>query len=268
MEPITVQEIEDFQKAADFHTVRKSRTMGIGSIVFGLINSALGLISLSDHTLNMILLFLGLALVAEGVWISVKPSAVGFLVDGILLFALGFWNLVITIYEFQQYFEIVSSYYHYYVPSPSPVWVIIGFWQFIWGIIRIKRYQRFSSTANEKPSEQIAHRVDALMKSLKNANPADSEDLIEFNDSRYGTEWKGKLSGDVSIFVSLGGLLSKSVQEALFARREDVTIINKGKVRLRKMLKAQIKIGNKRIKGIMSPESLQRYERLWKTASN
>jgi len=35
LETISPQEIEDLQKAADFHLVRKSRMTGIGSIVFG-----------------------------------------------------------------------------------------------------------------------------------------------------------------------------------------------------------------------------------------
>jgi hypothetical protein len=242
--------------------------MGIGSIFWGVINSVWGFATLADNPLNWILLLLGLSLLAEGVWICIKPSPRGFLVDGIFFFALGTWNIVITIYNLQQYYAILSHYYYgYYPASPSSVFVIVGVWQFIGGVSRIKRFKRFSGTPHERPSEQLAHRVDELVESVRRAKPFESDDLIEFTDSGdsgSGVKWKGKLNGDAGIFVGVSGTVIKSIYEALFVNRDDVQILIKGKVRLRQELKVKVKIGTRSISGIMSPESMQRYERMWK----
>jgi PKD repeat protein len=267
---VTVQEIEDLQKAADFLVVRKSRTMGIGSIVFGTINSVLGIATIRENPLNWILLLLGLSLLAEGFWICIKPSPMGFLIDGVFFFVVGLWNIVVSTYNLQQYYAALARYYssyYYYGSYPFPsgaFFVGFGIAQFALCVMRIKRYRRFSGMSHEKPSEQLTHRVNELVESVKKAEPAGSEDLIEFQDRWSGAKYKGKLSGDVGIFVGVTGTVIKSIYEALFVRRDDVQILIKGKIRLRRKLMVKVKIGAGSISGIMSPESIQRYERMWK----
>jgi len=90
--------------------------------------------------------------------------------------------------------------------------------------------------------------------------------IIEFQASerlRFVRSWKGKLSEDVGIFVSVGGILRKSANEILFARRDEVHIIDKGKIRFRRTSKVSIQIGKWNFSGTISPESMQRYES-WK----
>ena len=269
MDPLKIEEIDILQETVDYQTVRKSRTMGVASIIFGLLNSATGLMSLADNPLNMIPLLLGILLLVEGIWLCLKPSAAGFLVDGVLFILLGVWNIYVTFYNYQQYYATFYSYSYFYYsrPSPpSPFWIMLGFYQLVWAYQRMLRYRRFSKTSNEKPNEQISIRAKELLETLRKADAVSSPELIDFNESEG--VWKGIISGDACIFGRFGGIIFKSFQDVLIARHGEVKIATLGKTRAfwgpyKGTLKIQVDIGMRTMKGVMKPESLQRYERFW-----
>ena len=128
----------------------------------------------------------------------------------------------------------------------------------------IKKWQ---SIPSQKPNEESVRRVDEIIKSVIRLQPSESENVIQFQTIErfrfFGMSWKGKLVGDVGIFTTLAG------NEAIFARRDEAQFIKKGKslsVLSGKKINVSMQIGNKKLHGIMSPESFQRYE-LWKADS-
>lgn len=278
MDRVTVQDIEELQNASDFQLLRKNlRGRAIGSIVFGLINTVLGLAFIRDDPINVIVLLLGVSLLAESIWLIVAQKPRGIIVDGILLCAVGIWNIFISFYNanvvWQSYkystFYYKLGFWYYYFASNSPIWTWYGAMGIIWGVASYGPYRRFSSTSFKTPSDPTVKRVDEIVKSVTKAKASESDDIIEFQATdrlRSLGSWKGKLSEDIGIFVSVGGIVRKSANEVLFARRDDVHIIYKGKVRLRKVLKVSIQIGKWNYSGTISPELMQRYES-WKTAS-
>ncbi len=72
------QNIEEFQKVADYRLVRKGfKGAAIGSIIFGLIAMGTGFGSAEESSLNVILGLIGIFLLAEGIWLIRTPNPKG-----------------------------------------------------------------------------------------------------------------------------------------------------------------------------------------------
>jgi hypothetical protein len=143
---------------------------------------------------------------------------------------------------------------------------MIGVMQIAWCVFSIKRYLRFSKTARKKPDSSISSRVDAITESIKKAKPCEAYDLIEFTGSN--SNWKGRLLGEAAALVGVSGLIWKSVSDVAFVSWKDFQIADKGRYRLSRFRKVHVKMGNRVFNGIMKQESIQRYEQVWKTASD
>lgn len=115
---------------------------------------------------------------------------------------------------------------------------------------------RFASASSQKPGKESTDRVNDIIKSLSRAKPAESSDIIEFlTPGGFTTKpWKGKLAGDVGVFAS--------GDDAYFLRRDEVAFVSKEK-KPKKRLKVSIQLGQQKFAGVMSQESMQRYE-VWK----
>ncbi len=94
-----------------------------------------------------------------------------------------------------------------------------------------------------------------MVKSVTGAKPSESEDVIELQIGKK--PWKAKLSKEVAVFVASSG------DDALFARRDEVHFISKGKVAPRQTRNVSVQIGKRTFSGRISPESMVRYE-AWK----
>jgi hypothetical protein len=263
MYPPSLGELESFQKAADYNLARKTRGRGLGSIFWGILNLLVGWVFFSNDIFTWGVLLLGISLIAEGSWIFFKPSAKGFLIDGVFLSLIGVWNIVVTVNDYYIWSQLIGRYY--YVSSPSPAFIMIGVMQIVWSVYSIKRYMRFSKVPNEKPDPNISIRVNELMDSIKKARTYESLDLIEFLGAN--TNWKGRLIGDVAALVGVSGLLRKSVDDAAFVPRKDFQVTDEGRYRLSKFRRVNVKMGSRVINGVMKPESLQRYQQVWQAPS-
>lgn len=85
-----VQNIKQFQGAADFRLLRKKlKGGGIGSIIFGLIAVGMGLAFVEDNPVNAILAVIGFFLLIEGVWVLRAPSPRGMIMEGIVMCVIG-----------------------------------------------------------------------------------------------------------------------------------------------------------------------------------
>jgi hypothetical protein len=222
------------------------------------------MVTFSNDPISWVLLLLGFSLIAEGTWICIKPSPMGILVDGIFLLIIGIWNIVVTVNDFILWSQFIRRNPLSYVSSPSTVFIIIGMWQIVWFVSRVKRFRRFSGKIREKPSEETINKVDAITDSIKNVKFDESNDLIEFTGA--GTNWKGRLFGNIVVLVGVEGLILKSVNDAAFIRREDMQIVDQGRYRLSRFRRVQVRMGTRSFSGLMSPKSLQRYELVWKAA--
>jgi hypothetical protein len=92
-------DLEDLRLIAEYHTAcRALRRMGWGGVGFGILNIGLGVaFAVSLHPINALLAFIGLLLLAAGVWCLVLPGAEGVLCNGIVLILVGLWNLFVTV---------------------------------------------------------------------------------------------------------------------------------------------------------------------------
>ncbi len=248
-----VQDIEELQKVVDYRLVRKNlKWPAIGSIIWGLIAIGAGFGSIEDSSIYVILGLIGAFLLVEGIWLIRAPSPRGMIVDGIALCILGVWNISVTFV------------WPTVVGAGRADWAaVLGVLQIIWGIQSFRRYRRFSGVPTQKPSEQTMKQADEIIQSVAKTKPSESKDIIQFQMTRGGFGWKswrGKLSGDVGVFVTSSG------DDAIFARRDEVDFISKGKVPISlpgKTLKVSARIGRGTFKAAMPPESMARYES-WK----
>jgi len=237
---IKVQDIEELQKVSDYRLLRKSlKGAAIGSIIFGVIAIGMGLAFMSEDPINVILVFIGVFLLVEGIWLIRSPSPRGMIVDGVALCILGIWNIFVAI------------------AGEVGGFVVLGFFQIIWGVQSFRRYRRFSGISSQKPSKEGLRQVDDIVKSVTKTKPSESENIIELQ--MQNKSWKGELAKDVGIFVDTAG------DEVIFARRGEVDFTTSGEVTPGKPQKISIKIGNRSFYGKMSPESMERYES-WKRA--
>ena len=79
---ITDDDLDGLKKYAEYQSAFKVPTASkIGSIIFGIIALFAGLGSISSNALNVILVGIGVALLAEGVWLIISPSYLGLLID-------------------------------------------------------------------------------------------------------------------------------------------------------------------------------------------
>jgi len=233
-----VQDIEELQRTADYRLLRKNlKGAAIGSIIFGVIAIGMGLVFMSEDPINVVLVFIGVFLLGEGIWLIRSPKPRGMIVDGIALCILGIWNIFVAITG-----EVGGL-------------VVLGFFQIIWGIQSFRRYRRFSGMSSQKPSKESLRQVDDVVKSVTKAKPSESENIIELQMGNKS--WKGELAKDVGIFVDRAG------DEVVFARRGEVGFTTRGEVTPGKPRNISILIGDRAFDGKISPESMERYES-WK----
>jgi len=183
---IKVQDIEELQKVSDYRLLRKSlKGAAIGSIIFGVIAIGMGLAFMSEDPINVVLVFIGVFLLVEGIWLIRSPSPRGMIVDGIALCILGIWNIFIAIAGELRGF------------------VVLGFFQIIWGVQSFRRYRRFSGISSQKPSKESLRQVDDVAKSVTKANQVSLRISLSF-------KWKIN-RGKVSLLRMLESLLTQPV---------------------------------------------------------
>jgi len=115
---------------------KKLKRAGIGSIVFGIIAVILGLIAMRESPINSIVVLIGIFLLIQGIWIVVKPTPAGLIVDGIALLIVGLWNSIVTLSG---------------TSAGGYIFGVLGAFQIIWGIQNFVQYNKFYGIPLEKP---------------------------------------------------------------------------------------------------------------------
>ena len=239
---------QELQLAANHRLIGKLlRPRGVGAIIFGLIAVATGAITMNQFPVNGILLLIGIAMTAEGIWLVVSPSRLGLMISGIALIVVGLWNIGIA---------VLSA-----MAGQTSHWIVIGAYQIFWAIRSIARYGSLSDLPDNKPSRELTMRVDAIVKILKLERMATHPDIIEFTAPSMNrtNHWKGRLSDPVAIFAGGYG------DELIFANKHDIAINTTGNAALSKSLKAEFHLGDRTLRGTISPAALARFEQ-WRNS--
>jgi len=78
-------------------TRRMIKSLGIGGIIWGVINVAIGVVAMQASTINVGLLILGILMLGTGVQALLKPSLGILLAETIVTTLLFLWNLAVTV---------------------------------------------------------------------------------------------------------------------------------------------------------------------------
>jgi hypothetical protein len=259
----SIQEIEMFQKESDRLLVQKTRNSSSSfTALLGLLNvvvslSALfgalfGLTLFLSDSLLWIFLFPGIALLVQGIWKPIKPESFGLKVDGILLFCLAAVYLIMS------------------VSAQSPTFIVFaafGIAHAWWGYDTYQDFKRFSKIPSEEPNPKEVEFVHQALDSLRDVNVAESEKIIEFEMQGIGRKWKARLEKEMAILVRVGGF-SKSVEEAYFVPKNNFLIKDLDRAGITRQREISVTLGEKRFRGRINPEQLQRYERIWKPSQS
>lgn len=230
----------ELQQAANFRTVRRLlRPAGIGSIVFGVIAVGLGAASMEENPVNAVLLFLGVFLFVEGIWLVVSPSPAGMLVDGFALGALGLWNIFITLAN-------VSS----GARGPGG-FAVLGVFQIILAFQSFNRYRRFAGWPMQKPSEADLQFLDRALQP--------GPHLIQFRlgQGRAVRNWKAGLLDDFGVFHE------EKEERIVIAPRDGVSFTSLSTGTPGKDISVRVSLPGIESEGAISAEAMDRIQR-WK----
>ena len=127
------------------------------------------------------------------------------------------------------------------------------------------KYKKLSVRFPAKPPEEVIKSIDVLIKTITKSKMKKSEDIIEFKAKPFfgrKKHLKGMLLADAAIFMAKTSMKRK--RELLCAKKENISIIKKRKLILQKTFKAILQVGEKKMKGLISKKSFERYA-AWKT---
>jgi hypothetical protein len=240
---------EQLQRIAEFHQERaRLRMLAYGSIVWGLINLALGIIALQNHPINLVLVLVGLLLLLEGIWFSIRPSPLGVLVDGLILLLIGLWDVFIVM------LDVLAG------GVPRVHWEILGLIFLGIATYRLKTYPHIDQLFREPFVDEDHQQVEELIHYITTSSPKQAHDLITFRtraDFRPERHWRAYLGPHYALFLDMVW------KKALAAGRADVSIEERGKALLSSMLKVRIRIREQRWNGLMSPAEYAKFQ-AWK----
>ncbi len=216
---------------------------GIGSVVFGAITMAVGATAISINPINGLLAALGLFLFVEGIWLLVKPSHTGFIVDGVALLAIGVWNMLIAFADMAD-------------DNGGGRWLILAGFQILWGIQSFGKASRAGEALSVTVSKDAADRAEAIIRTIYKSNYKINPNFIQFSQKNFTVDqlWKGVLLEDVAVLVGV------KTQQSIVANKADLAIIQKGDTKPGKPVKADLKAGDKQIAVVIPAETMSRIQ--------
>lgn len=243
--PFQTDQIHALDRAVFQGALNKSfRSVATISIIFGAINTAVGIMALDDHPVNIVLVLLGLGMLAEGVILLMKPNATGLILEGVAFSALGIWNLFILLFNASNGDPGSNA-------GRTGVWAII---QIAFGIQNFMRYgptkERLAGPPLDAP---MLEQGKALVDQAHKVDPKKTPNAVSFTATNFfGAKiWKGLLWQGSGLAVETRG-----TEAMIFA--PDELIIVEAKPSGKKNQKALLRIGRKQFKTMMTNESYQR----------
>ena len=242
-------DVSELRQVARYRALAKLlRLGGIWSIIFGAIALVVGTDGMQENPINIVLALIGVFMLVEGLWVVRAPTPRGLIAEGLVLLAVGSWNIFITILNATLGAE------------PSGPWPVLGVFQIIWGIQYAVRYHSYADLPPERPSKESLKTIDELVRMITKAKPTDAEDIIELETASLiaRQNWKAKLMDDAGFFVDTRG------RDVFVARKENLELMAGGKTFGQKKVKVSLRIDDRRMRGTIKQELLDRYE-AWKS---
>jgi len=104
--------------------------------------------------------------------------------------------------------------------------------------------------------------IEETVAGVRGAAAANTPDIVKIHvDGFFGPEvWIGRLSQDHAVFMENSGI------DVVFLKKSDVQFNKQRKSLVGNQLNASFRLGDRKVKGSISPESYQKYE-AWKAAT-
>jgi hypothetical protein len=248
------QDCRELERLAAYHKARKAiHGAGRGSIVIGLLFLALAVVPfvvslpmgrglvVPDYRLILrVMAALGLILLAEGVWYSIRPAPLIDLVSGLALLALGVASLTFSD--------------HPLLAGRGPTWMVllVGSFCLIDAVLRFVSYRFARALRKSKYSEDDLARLDELLRYVTGTKLKDATDIITFGVGVR--DWRVLLGPKAALFVDM---LSKRV---VAARKDEVTFEQTGPpLMVVGTLPATFRVREQTWKGTIAPAGFAKY---------
>jgi hypothetical protein len=247
------QDCRELGRLAAYLKARKAfHGAGRGSIVFGLLALALsvtpllfslpmgrGLVVPDYRLILRPMAALGLMLLAEGVWYTIRPVPLIDLVSGLAQLALGL--------------ACLSFSDHPLLAGRGPSWLVLllGLFCLIDAILRFISYWFARALRKIKYSEADLARLDELLRYVTKTKLKDATDIITLGVGVR--DWRVLLGPVAALFVDM---LSKRV---VAARKEEVTFEQTRPVLLGGLFPATFRVRDQTWKGTIAPAGFAKY---------
>jgi hypothetical protein len=247
------QDCRELERLAAYLKARKAfHGAGRGSIVFGLLALALsvtpllfslpmgrGLVVPDYRLILRPMAAMGLILLAEGVWYTLRPAPLIDLVSGLAQLALGL--------------ACLSFSDHPLLAGRGPGWLVLllGLFCLIDAVLRFIGYWFARALRKSKYSEADLARLDELLRYVTKTKLKDATDIITLGVGVR--DWRVLLGPGAALFVDM---LSKRV---VAARKDEVTFEQTGPVMLGGLLPATFRVREETWKGTIAPAGFAKY---------
>jgi hypothetical protein len=191
------------QVAAYREVCESVRRKSTGSLIFGGIMLAIWYFALQGMQFTPFgLVYLGLALLelSVGLLNRVWPTAEGVLLDGLVLFAFGGWNVARAALI---WFKLLPG-------GLNPVLLVFGIIWLLQGLQTIRSYFQLRRAMPATPTREHLRWFDGLVRELRDADPRDDPKAVAFPTEPFLT---GKLLGDTAMFLDQSGAITITVRQ-------------------------------------------------------
>lgn len=233
---------------------RKLRSSGNGSIVWGVLNLAIGggLLAGNDKW-GTISLVLGLALVAAGVYERTVRDPKVIILSAFTLAGLAVWNFAMIGLAAMGRVELALG-------GRTFFWAIAQ----AWGAVATWKTYSVYKTLREESDPLTVQQVRGVIDELKKAKPEQSVDLVEFDVNAgfvQGTKrYRLKPVEDLYLIARHKAQLgSLQLEEVNFVPRNEVSLTAEGEKWMSKKIKASVQLGASRLEKVsITPEMAAR----------
>lgn len=156
------------QAASMFGYTGTTNAIYLGSLLFGVIATLMGISGIQNSPLNIILMLLGIGLICEAFWVKNTPvSRNTFIVDGIVLLCIGLWNIIVCMMN--------STAQH-----QTSAFLILGALQIFWGVQRFRLASTFTVMPAPVGQDEAVIQLTALVRRVRDNKPGTDPGIVEF----------------------------------------------------------------------------------------
>lgn len=240
---VSIDSYDDLQNVCDYRLAFKGQKINaVVSLLFGVFAFGAGVLGYQQSIIGVFLLLLGFLLIVDGLGLLLVRSLNVLLLDAVAFCTLGIWNVAVTA------MDLAAGY------GDGSRWILIGLFQVGWGFKSFTKYRALSKIP--EPGPALIKHVDELLNDVIHAKDHERGDIIEFQivGFRDRQNWKGRLCGDLGIFVMGGG------KEGVFAEKEKIEIVPQGKPKSNGRMKASFRFRDHSGNGTISLVHYTRFQ--------